>query len=70
MMAYAFYDDEDVLVVGEPGGADQTQEDGGTKPVTTAGAGDGDVGAEDAGHRGAADFLRDKLELPAQNIVT
>ena len=70
MMAYAIYDDEDVLVVGKPGGADQTQRDGGTMPVTSAGAGDGDVGAEDADRRGAADFLRDELELPAQNIVT
>ena len=70
MMAYAFYDDEDVLVAGEQSGADQTQEDGGTIPVTSAAVGDGDVGAEDANRRGAADFLRDELELPAQNIVT
>ena len=39
-------------------------------PVTSAGVGDGDVGAEDADRRGAAEFLRVELELPAQNIVT
>ena len=56
---------KDVLVAGEQNGAVQTQDDGGvpecscrrgTMPVTSAGTGVGEVGAEVVVHQGAAGF--------------
>ena len=70
MTAYAFKDGKDVLVVGERSGADQSQEDGGTMPVTFAGAGIGDVGAEGVDRQGAAGFPQERVELPVQNKLS
>ena len=49
------------VVVGGQSGADQSEDDGGTMPVTSSGADVGDDGAEDVASRGcwlaAAAFL-------------
>ena len=70
MMAYAFYDDEDVLVAGEPGGADRTQEDGGTMLVTSAGQA---TVMSEPKTRTVRELLAssgNELELPVRIIVT
>ena len=61
---------EDVLVAGEQSGADQSEKDGGTMPVTSTGAGVGDVGAEDVDRQGAAGFPQEQVELPVQNKLS
>ena len=45
----------------------QTQNDGRAMPVASAGAGVGDVGAENVDRQGAAGFPQERIELPVQN---
>ena len=57
------------VVIGGQSGADQSEDDGGTMPVTSSGAGVGDDGAEGGASRGLqASPGTSELKLPVQII--